>query len=129
MSNPRSSPTAHPQVTINRSLVGQIAVCCLLGSILMMFFPAESNLLMWRGALFRVGVVMAAFWMALPTKGREAAWARVPIWQVAVAALLLVGIARSPSLARWLVPAVLITGIWLLFKKRGQVRSPRDLFR
>ncbi len=37
----------------------------------------EDNWDMWRGAFTRVGLLMSAFWLALPTSGREAAWANV----------------------------------------------------
>ena len=72
-----------------RTLVGLLAICCVvLAAILLLMGRSDA----FASALLRVGLLLGAFWLALPTSGRAAAWARVSPWTVGllvVAALLL----------------------------------------
>jgi hypothetical protein len=54
-----------------RVYVGFFSVACLAGATTLAFFPGNEG---FQGALLRVGVLLAAFWLALPTKDRPAAW-------------------------------------------------------
>lgn len=54
-----------------RVLVGLIAVVCLSVSVVLLFFPGNEGL---QGACVRVGLLLGAFWLALPTRTRPAAW-------------------------------------------------------
>ncbi len=83
-----------PQV--NRLLVGVIAIVCLiLGAVISLNYPEES---FWGGSFVRVGLLMAAFWYAAPTKGRAAAWANVSPWTIVGFASLLLFIVRRPRI-------------------------------
>ncbi|MCP4171376.1 MAG: hypothetical protein GY758_11455 [Fuerstiella sp.] len=54
-----------------RVYVGLLAVASLIGAVVLLFYPGNDGV---QGALVRVGLVMGAFWLALPTKTRPAAW-------------------------------------------------------
>lgn len=124
-----SLPQASSQVPVNRTLVGILAVLCLVSGAVLMLSGSTGPIALWQGALFRVGVVLAAFWLALPSRTREAAWARVPIWQVVGVLLVILAVARSPAAAKVLIPAAFaLAGILLALRPRRKVRPSQRLF-
>ena len=54
-----------------RVYVGLFSLICLIGAGVLSFFPGNEGL---QGALLRVGILLFAFWLALPTNKRPAAW-------------------------------------------------------
>lgn len=112
-----------PAVPVNRTLVGVLAAGCgVLGALSWVLSGANTGNL-WPGAFLRVGTVLGAFWLALPSRNREAAWARVPIWQVLGVMLALLVIVRLRVPFRFLIPAGLIFGVaWLLLRRRPPKR-------
>lgn len=67
------------KVQISRPMVGIISLVCLgLWIFLYARDPnAEGDMLIWQGGFMRSGLLMGAFWFALPSKNRDAAWANV----------------------------------------------------
>jgi hypothetical protein len=116
------------KVPINRTLVGLIALTCLATAAVMFFLGrGESgaatpwNSEMWRAGFTRVGLVMGAFWLALPSRGREAAWANVsPV--VFVGMLATVAAVAVPRL-RFLLPMLAVLAVLGII---GYVLKPRD---
>jgi hypothetical protein len=90
-------------VTLNRWLVGSIAVACFVASaVVAVTAPSE---MMWWGGLMRAGVVLAALWACLPTKNRPAAWADFkPLSAALLIGALLLAILR-PKVG---IPAVVV---------------------
>jgi drug/metabolite transporter (DMT)-like permease len=85
--------------TVNRPLVGSLALG-LLGFALVLSIwpgmisgPAGATLC---GVAARVGIVMAALWLALPSRGRPAAWANLSTTSLASAAMAVMAIFRVP---------------------------------
>lgn len=108
----QSNPQNRPQV--NRALVGLIAIACLAGGITIAIRDSMDNF--WCGSFIRVGLLMIAFWIAAPTKGRAAAWANVsPWWIVGSAALMLLIVRRAhvfiPLILAIVVLAIVIPGV------------------
>jgi hypothetical protein len=58
-----------PTLTINRTLVGVISVLLLTCALILWLFGGNQNI--WTGACLKVGCVMAALWLALPTISRR----------------------------------------------------------
>ena len=59
-----------------RVYVGLLSIGCLVGAVVTMILrPDDTGLL---GALVRVGLLLGAFWLAMPTATRPAAWKRLP---------------------------------------------------
>lgn len=72
------APQEMNQVTNNsgelsqkRILVGCISLVCIATGLALYFYPGYDGL---QGALLRVGMLLGAFWLAMPTKKRPAAW-------------------------------------------------------
>ena len=78
----------------NRVLVAVLAVVCFASAAAIWILDSWENL--WCGSFVRAGLLLLAFWIALPTKGRAAAWADIsPIWIVGFAGGL-VFVVRRP---------------------------------
>lgn len=58
-------------VTVNRPLVGAIAAMLLAAAGGLSLFGTDGTLSMWSGACLKVGMVMAALWLALPSLTRR----------------------------------------------------------
>ena len=99
-----------------RFRVGLIALVCLLFAVVSF---VNGNLHSpWASASLRVGLVMGALWLALPTKTRPAAWAHLSKWWLAGIAISAVLLPRL----RYIWP-ILVVGIvigWLLRPRRGR---------
>jgi hypothetical protein len=113
---------------MRRLLVGLVAVGLLTAAFLLWILPGVSTsqaTVMWRGACGRVGAVMAALWLALPTGTRTSAWANLN--PRSVAAVMIVGLAiRFPL--RFLLPAavvLMIAGAFL--RPTPRPRPPREI--
>ena len=66
---------AQQKVPVNRTLTGFLTIACLVVGFGALFYMPERRAV--AAAFIRVGVLLGAFWLALPTKTREAAWANV----------------------------------------------------
>ncbi|MFP6765920.1 MAG: hypothetical protein VB858_19980 [Planctomycetaceae bacterium] len=113
------------KVTVNRPLVGIISLCCLIpwGYLMLRYPQAEGDLKMFMGALLRVGLLMGAFWYALPTKNRPAAWAQVsPRTFVAMLAAV-IGIVARPRIFVPLLGVLAVVGFFL--RPRPKPRDER----
>ena len=121
-----TSDSSKPRtVPVNRKLVGLISLVCLLTSAgLYLVYGSDESWEMWRAGFMRVGLLMGAFWQALPTRDRDAAWARVsPLAFVGALVTLFVAV-RRPKV---FVPLLVIVGAVLLvlrFLRRGGPDRP-----
>jgi hypothetical protein len=109
------------KITINRTLVGVLAIGCLTAAVAIWIFAptteGEDNWEMWRGAFTRVGLLMSAFWLALPTSGREAAWANVTPSTFFGILLAIVALVR--------LPLKIVVPVGVLLAIVGAVLRPR----
>ncbi len=97
------------KITINRPLVGVLALGCLLAAAAILIgAPDDNKWTMWRGAFTRVGLLMSAFWLALPYGSRDAAWANVTPWTFLGIMLAVAGVAARPRVA---VPILIVLAI------------------
>ena len=123
--SPASKPTTVP---VNRTLVGLISLVCLLTSAgLYLVHGGNEDWEMWRGGFMRVGLLMGAFWQALPARGRDAAWAEVSPLTLIGALVCLFIVVRRPKV---FVPLFVIVGIVLfllrLFRRGDPDRPDRS---
>jgi hypothetical protein len=105
------------KTTVSRPLVGFLGIGLFSVAFVLSLWP---NLLsgaagaMVGGAAARVGVVMAALWLALPSRNRPAAWVNVSVTSALPLVLVAMALFRIPF--RILVPLavfVLLTGVVL----------------
>jgi hypothetical protein len=113
---------------LRRLFVGVLAVLLLTATLLLWIWPgveSSQSAVRCRGACGRIGAVMVALWMALPTGARPAAWANLN--PRSAAALLIVALAiRFPL--RLLLPIALVLVITsLLLRPRPRTRPPREV--
>ena len=111
---------------MNRWSIGLIAASCFALAVVMHFTLEGSAAELWEGALSRVGVVMCAVWLALPTRTRDAAWAHIS-WQTFAGVMLgLVMIVRMRVPLRFLIPGALFTAVvYLVLRPRPKTRPQR----
>lgn len=110
--------------TVSRPLVGFLAIGLLSLAIVLSLWPHAVSGAAGAaigGAAARVGIVMAALWLALPTRDRPAAWANVSLASALPLVLVALALFRIPF--RILLP---LAGIVLL---AGLVLRPRPLRR
>src|SRR5579863_49320 len=83
---------------VSRPLVGAIAIVLLGIAAVLSVWPgaASGTGAMLCGGSARVGVVMAALWLALPTRNRPAAWASLSITSAATGLVAVLAFLRVP---------------------------------
>lgn len=59
-----------------RIYVGLLSIGCLVGAVVAVVVAPDNEGL--QGAFIRVGLLLGAFWLAMPTATRPAAWKRLP---------------------------------------------------
>lgn len=112
-------------IPVNRPLVGILALVCLAAALALTIFSREEEL--WRSAFMRVGLLLGAFWLALPTRQRPSAWANVSPTTLIVSLLALVMIARMRIPLKLVVPVLVVLVLAILIlrpRKRDWPRSP-----
>lgn len=101
------------KIAVNRTLVGVLAVVFLaLGAGVWGLGDGSSSQEGFYAASLRMGLLLGAFWLALPSKNREAAWANVSPWTFVAGVALLLMVVRRP---RVFVPLLAILAIAALF--------------
>jgi hypothetical protein len=116
-----------PNADMRRLLAGLIAVTLLAAAALLWILPGVSTsqaAVMWRGACGRIGIVMAALWMAMPTRTRPAAWAKLNPRSVAAVSLAALAIRFPLKLLLPVAGILIIAGV--LLRPRDRVRPPRS---
>ncbi|MDP1797957.1 MAG: hypothetical protein Q8K78_10765 [Planctomycetaceae bacterium] len=113
-------------IPVNRWSVGLIAAACFVLAGVVHFTVDSGAAELWEGALSRVGVVMCAVWLAMPTRTRDAAWAHIS-WQTLAGGLLgLVMIVRTRVPLKLLIPAALFSaGVYFVLRPRPKTRPQR----
>lgn len=110
-------------IPVNRFSIGAITLSCWALAGLIWWLGLEGGTEVWQGALSRVGVVMAAVWLAMPTRHRDAAWAHVPWPWLAGTLLFLVAVLRTKAPLKILIPGTLaLAGVILVLRPRSKVR-------
>jgi hypothetical protein len=100
-------------VTVNRTLVGIIGLGLLGVAGLISLLGAEGNSDLWSGACLKVGLVMAALWLALPSITRSEDFGRAS-WITLLGALALALIvARTKVSLKIVLPVLAVTVIAL----------------
>lgn len=99
---------------VSRPMVGALAVACLLAWGGMFALPERSNSTdLWHGAFLRIGVVMIAFYVSLPSRKRDAAWSGIKVSTLAAAAFLAFLTARLRFAIVPIAIAIVTIGLYL----------------
>lgn len=111
---------ATEKIEINRPLVGILTICCFLGAAAVSVLRPQEDL--WIAGFIRVGLLMGALWLALPTRSRPAAWANV---SPATFVGLIVAILLLPRYPRLILPAMAILLVLHVVLKPRKRTPPR----
>jgi len=106
-------------VTINRTLVGVIGLVLLIAAAILGWMGPEGGRDMWAGACLKVGLVMSAFWLALPSLTRSDVLGRMT-WGALIAS-----IAIALVIGRVKVPLNIVVPVALAFFFLIRVLGPR----
>ncbi len=99
---------------IRRMLVGVVAITLLTAALVLWILPGASTnqaTLMWRAGCGRMGVVVAALWLAMPTRSRPAAWANLNPRSVAALGLAALAIKFPPKYLLLLGVILVVAGL------------------
>ncbi len=109
-------------VTINRGLLGCLALGCLIGAAVSFVYETE-EVNIWQGAFTRVGIVLTALWMALPRDGRLGNWANVSLSTLILIVGAIFVVSRRPQ---QFLPILLgVAAIGYFLRPREKNRPPR----
>ena len=117
---------------VNRISVGLVTLFCLAAALAIWWFDPQDNnqddpqWKMLRAAFVRVGCVMAAFWLALPTRFRKAAWANVSPTAFAGILLALFAAAYRPRIVIPILIVLAIVGFFLRPREKKRPKSRPD---
>ncbi|MBX3436044.1 MAG: hypothetical protein KF861_01030 [Planctomycetaceae bacterium] len=108
-------------VPVNRTLLGMISAACLVAGLVIMVVDSYAN--MWSAAFLRVGLVTGAFWIALPSRGREAAWTNVSPQTLLIVLLAGLLFVSRPRIFLILLIPLCIIGFLLRPRNRHRMRD------
>jgi hypothetical protein len=110
------------KVAVSRPMVGVLALGCLAtAGAIWAIAPDSQETQLWLAGFIRVGLVLSALWIALPTRTREAAWANVSRGTMIGIVLGVIALARLPL--RVLLPlAVAVSIIGFTLRPRAKKR-------
>ena len=120
---------SHEKFPVSRTLVGLVTLVCLGTALAISQFAPQDNIqddTQWRllqAAFVRVGCVMAAFWLALPTRSRKAAWANVSPTTFAGILLALFAAAYRPRIVIPILIVMAIVGFLLRPREKKRPKS------
>ena len=95
-------------------MVGVLALACLAAWGAMFYLPETTNASeLWQGSFLRVGIMLAAFWIALPARGRDAAWSGIHASTLGGAVLIVFLTARLKFAVIPIAAAIITIGLFL----------------
>ena len=110
-------------VTINRGLVGGLALASLVGAGVSFLWETD-DVPFWQGVFTRVGIVLAALWLALPKDGTLGPWANVSLTTLIGIIVAIFVVARNPKQYVPIVLAVAVIARYL--RPPDKPRPPRE---
>lgn len=101
-------------LAVRKLIVGLVALACLATAGSLWAFTADAGTNPVTAVTTKLGLMLAALWLALPSRGESLAWQRIlPPVVAGLAVLALIG--RNVRILVFALPAALIAGIALAF--------------
>jgi hypothetical protein len=104
-------------IALSRNLVGVLAIVCFGSAAACVVFKLDTDNQIWLAGFIRCGLLLSAFWYAMASKSRAAAWANVSPWTFAGLLLAVFVIPRRPRVFVPLFIVIAIVGYFLRPKK------------
>jgi len=110
---------------IRKLIVGIVSLGCLATAAGLFFFTADGLGNPATAVAVRLGIMLGALWLVLPSQGESLGWNRaLPIVVAVIVALAF--LARSVKVLAYAIPIGLVVGIALAFiRPRSKRRPPR----
>ena len=105
------------QIPVNRTLAGILAILLTVAGLVVWLVMGRAEI---GGAMLRVGLVLGAFWYALPSKTRDAAWANVSLFSLLVCLVIVVVFVQR---LRYFLPLVLVAAVAAYFLRPRKKRE------
>lgn len=113
--------------SVNRAIAGLIALGCLVTAIGLIPWVAGSNSLsLLQGGLVRGGLLMGAFWLAMPGRNREAAWAKLTPKTVIIVIVAVFLTSKIKPIV--FVPAAVVVTILIVILRPRPKKRPSNQF-
>lgn len=115
-------------IPVNRTLVGILALACFAAAlaILAIYGVEGESWYLWLSGFVRVGLLLSAFWLALPTRHREAAWANLTPMTLIGMVLAVAAVALRPKVLIPLLILLAVLGLILRPRPKQRPRSRAD---
>lgn len=110
-----SSPLA-----IRKLIVGVLALICLTTAVGLWLFSPDAGKNPLTSITTRLGIILAALWLALPNQGENLAWGKV----LPVGLVIIVACVRGGKILMYVIPIALVVGIIATFIRPGPKRRP-----
>lgn len=117
-------------MTVNRTMVGVIGVALLIAAAVLMLIGSDGTLEIWAGACLKVGLVMIAFWLALPSITRNENLGKASVTTVAAVLAGALIVARTKVPLKIILPVLAVAVVALrILRPRGSssIRPRRDV--
>lgn len=108
---------------VNRVLAGVLTIGCGIAGIVLCATRGIDD--PFAAGFIRVGLVLGALWYAMPSRTREAAWARISPWTIVAVVLAAVLLVRHLRVLLPLAVALIAVGYVLRPRKGRASRSSR----
>lgn len=106
-------------LSAKRKLLGIMALACLASGVCLWMFTADPEQSALLSVVTRVGIVLGALWLALPTAGTNWAWQKAgPVLIIAIALTALAG-----RRLRYALPVAIVLAIVLVVLRPRPKRS------
>ena len=121
--NQDKSEQGDQKTVISRTRVGVLAIVCLASAAGTFFFARTNEALL--SAFLRVGLVLAALWLALPPQGQSIAWEKITPF--IVGAVVLVVVTKKAFV--FVLPVAIVVAIAFALLRPKPKRRPGDSMR
>jgi glucan phosphoethanolaminetransferase (alkaline phosphatase superfamily) len=119
---PAAATKPETDLTPNRLLVGVITLICFAAAAGMWSLGYSKQQTLAFAGFIRVGIFMAAFWFALPSKSRFAAWKGLSPWVIVCIAVAVFAIPRL-KFSIPIVIGMLVLGAFIKPKKKREKKT------
>jgi hypothetical protein len=129
LKTPKGQTFVEQKVTVNRRLVGWLALLFLIGAVASFVVDngdSENSVNLWQSIFTRVGVLLGTLWLALPKDGTLGKWAEMSLLKLTVILVIVIAVVRAPQqLLRYLPILLALAAANRFLRPREQTRPPR----
>jgi hypothetical protein len=111
-------------LAVRKLIVGIASLGCLASAAGLFCFAADGAANPATAVTMRLGLMLAALWLALPSQGEGIGWRKA--MPVILAVVVVLAFVRNWRFLVYAIPAAIIVGVVLAFLRPRSKRGPRD---